>query len=220
MAFFSSCSEDDSQLVKGPVEPVAGCSTAAPATTHVLPPGGRFVSVPQSIREFASKMECPVYQINAQRFFGPPTAVLKNWAPEGESEVFIGRLPREIMEPELVPWLEQIGPIFQLRLMMDFSGSNKGFCFVKYYTEEQANLAVEVLNKKRLHEQTVVVAKSVDNKRLVLNGVSTDTTEDYVRQVVQSMAEGVVDIEISWEVEDGRPVNQEGVVLVTYQTHR
>jgi len=38
------------------------------------------------------------------------------------------------------------GRIYEMRLMMDFSGSNRGYCFVQYYTPQEAERAVMMLN--------------------------------------------------------------------------
>lgn len=60
--------------------------------------------------------------------------------------MFVGRIPRDCFEPELVPIFEQAGQIYELRLMMDFSGTNRGYCFVNYFTKYQAQLAIQILN--------------------------------------------------------------------------
>lgn len=62
------------------------------------------------------------------------------------SEVFVGKLPRNCYEPELVPVFEKAGKIYELRLMMDFSGTNRGYCFVHYFEPEEADRAVRELN--------------------------------------------------------------------------
>lgn len=56
------------------------------------------------------------------------------------------------MEPELVPLLEKYGKIYELRLMMDFSGTNRGYCFVKFYTSEAASRAVAELDNYEIRK--------------------------------------------------------------------
>ncbi len=67
------------------------------------------------------------------------------WSISG-CEVFVGKVPRDVYEPELVPVFEKIGKIYELRLMMDFSGTNRGYCFVHYYSQDDAIRAVRDLN--------------------------------------------------------------------------
>ena len=85
-------------------------------------------------------------QINGQRLYGPPNGYNGPKPPRG-SELFCGRLPRDIFEDVLVPVFEQIAPLYQLRLMMDFSGTNRGFCFVSYWKPNDADRALVTLNQ-------------------------------------------------------------------------
>ena len=52
--------------------------------------------------------------------------------PSRGCEVFVGKIPRDLFEDEIFPVFEKIGPIYELRLMMDFDGRNRGFCFVMF----------------------------------------------------------------------------------------
>ena len=58
--------------------------------------------------------------------------------------MFVGKIPRDLYEDELVPVFEKIGKIYELRLMMDFSGSNRGYAFVMYTSTSDARRAVKV----------------------------------------------------------------------------
>lgn len=55
---------------------------------------------------------------------GPP--------PPRGCEVFVGKIPRDMYEDELVPLFDRAGKIYELRLMMEFSGANRGYAFVTY----------------------------------------------------------------------------------------
>uniref|UniRef100_A0A8P4KDE3 Heterogeneous nuclear ribonucleoprotein Q acidic domain-containing protein n=1 Tax=Dicentrarchus labrax TaxID=13489 RepID=A0A8P4KDE3_DICLA len=56
-----------------------------------------------------------------QRKYGgpPPEDVFKGTQPGIGTEVFVGKIPRDLYEDELVPLFESAGPIWDLRLMMD-----------------------------------------------------------------------------------------------------
>ncbi len=59
-------------------------------------------------------------------------------------KVFIGKLPRELFEDELIPLCEEVGKIWDLRLMTDpASGFNKGYCFVTYCSQSDSAKACE-----------------------------------------------------------------------------
>ena len=64
-------------------------------------------------------------------------------------QIFVGKIPRDLFEDELVPLFEKAGPIWDLRLMMDpLSGLNRGYAFVTFCTKEAAQQAVKLV---RLH---------------------------------------------------------------------
>ena len=62
-------------------------------------------------------------------------------------EIFVGKIPRDLFEDELVPLFEKAGPIWDLRLMMDpLSGLNRGYAFVTFCTKEAAQEAVKLVH--------------------------------------------------------------------------
>lgn len=61
-------------------------------------------------------------------------------------QIFVGKIPRDLFEDELVPLFEKAGPIWDLRLMMDpLSGLNRGYAFVTFCTKEAAQQAVKLV---------------------------------------------------------------------------
>lgn len=56
--------------------------------------------------------------------------------------------------------------IYELRLMMDFNGNNRGFAFVKYCAQADAKRALKELNNMEIRKGRLLgVCKSVDNCR-------------------------------------------------------
>jgi len=63
------------------------------------------------------------------------------------SQIFVGKIPRDLFEDELVPLFEKAGPIWDLRLMMDpLSGMNRGYAFLTFCTKEAAQEAVQLVS--------------------------------------------------------------------------
>jgi len=61
-------------------------------------------------------------------------------------QIFVGKIPRDLFEDELVPLFEKAGPIWDLRLMMDpLSGLNRGYAFVTFCTKDAAQEAVKLV---------------------------------------------------------------------------
>ncbi|XP_076419710.1 uncharacterized protein LOC143271732, partial [Peromyscus maniculatus bairdii] len=64
-----------------------------------------------------------------QRKYGgpPPDSVYSGQQPSVGTEIFVGKIPRDLFEDELVPLFEKAGPIWDLRLMMDpLTSLNRG----------------------------------------------------------------------------------------------
>ncbi|XP_077298856.1 putative RNA-binding protein 46 [Arctopsyche grandis] len=139
---------------------------------------------------------CPLTQTNGERIFGPPP----NWrsfTPTRGSEVFIGKIPRDCYEDELVPVLNLAGPLYMLRLKMDFSGHNRGFAFALYESPEVATSAVALLNKFAIRPGVHLgVTLSVDNRELVIYGLPYDSTPLGVARVLESHVSGFQNITI------------------------
>lgn len=61
-------------------------------------------------------------------------------------QVFVGKIPRDLYEDELVPLFEKAGPIWDLRLMMDpLSGQNRGYAFITFCNKDAALEAVKLV---------------------------------------------------------------------------
>uniref|UniRef100_A0A3Q3GPT7 Heterogeneous nuclear ribonucleoprotein R n=1 Tax=Labrus bergylta TaxID=56723 RepID=A0A3Q3GPT7_9LABR len=83
-----------------------------------------------------------------QRKYGgpPPEDMFKGTQPGIGTEVFVGKIPRDLYEDELVPLFESAGPIWDLRLMMDpLSGQNRGYAFITYCNKDDAQKAVKLV---------------------------------------------------------------------------
>ncbi len=66
----------------------------------------------------------------------------------------------------------KVGKIYELRLMMDFSGSNRGYFFVRYTNREDAKKAVRQLNNYEIRPgKNLGVIHSVDNRKLWISGI-------------------------------------------------
>ena len=72
----------------------------------------------------------------------PPDSVCPGVQPGTGTEVFVGKMPRDLYEDELVPLSEKAGPIWALRLMTDpLSGQSRGSAFITFCRKEAAEEA-------------------------------------------------------------------------------
>ncbi|KAF3837785.1 hypothetical protein F7725_009553 [Dissostichus mawsoni] len=66
--------------------------------------------------------------------------------PGSQCEVFISQIPRDTYEDVLIPLFGSVGPLWEFRLMMNFSGQNRGFAYAKYSSPAVVSDAVHLLN--------------------------------------------------------------------------
>jgi Q family heterogeneous nuclear ribonucleoprotein R len=168
--------------------------------------------------ELAKKTGYELMQTNGQRKYGPPPHWKGPPPPKG-SEVFIGKLPRDMYEDELVPLFEKVGTIYELRLMMDFSGSNRGFGFVQFTNPQEAQRAVKELDNYEVRPKRFIgVVKSVDNCRLFVGGLPKYKTKEEIASELGKHVDGITDVILYSSVVDKS--KSRGFAFVEFQNHR
>ena len=101
----------------------------------------------------------------------------------------MGKVPRDMYEDELVPLFESIGTIYELRLMMDFSGTNRGYAFVKFTSCTDAKAAVLKLNNYQVRKGWHLgVVLSDDNDRLFIGGIPRQKTKDELHNEINKVS--------------------------------
>uniref|UniRef100_T1J1J1 RRM domain-containing protein n=1 Tax=Strigamia maritima TaxID=126957 RepID=T1J1J1_STRMM len=160
-----------------------------------------------------------IIQENGQRKYGGPPPDWQGQPPPKGSEVFVGKIPRDCFEDELVPVFEKIGKIYEFRLMMDFSGSNRGYAFVMYSHPAEAQKAVKQLNNFEIRKGKYLgVVKSVDNCRLFVGGIPKTKTKEEILAEMAKVTEGVVNVILYSSVTD--KTKSRGFAFVEYENHR
>lgn len=158
-------------------------------------------------------------QFNGQRKYWNPQWN-KAHPPRG-CEVFVGKIPRDCYEDELVPVFEKIGEIYELRLMMDFSGFNRGYAFVQFTAVAHAEQAVEQLDNYEIRpDQRIGVCKSVDNCRLFVSQIPKTKTQKEIHQAMSEITEEVEDVIVQTDPKAQPGEHNRGFAFVEYTTHR
>ncbi|XP_004701424.1 APOBEC1 complementation factor [Echinops telfairi] len=99
-----------------------------------------------ALRALIQRTGYSLVQENGQRKYGGPPPDWDAAPPERGCEIFIGKLPRDLFEDELIPLCEKIGKIYEMRMMMDFNGNNRGYAFVTFSNKQEAKNAIKQLN--------------------------------------------------------------------------
>lgn len=160
-----------------------------------------------------------IVQRNGQRIYGGPPPNWQGPPPSKGTEIFVGKIPREMFEWELVPIFEMCGFIYELRLMMDFSGSNRGYLFVRYSKREEASRALKELNNFEIRPGKFIgVIPSVDNRKLWISGLPKNRSADEIRDEMSKLTDGVTAVSIYYSYTD--KTKTRGYAFVEYLTHR
>ncbi|GIY43730.1 RNA-binding protein 47 [Caerostris extrusa] len=172
----------------------------------------------EAINKLLEKTGYEITNENGQRKYGPKDTNNMPIPPKG-SEVFVGKLPRDVFEDELVPLFEQIGPIYEMRLMMDYGTSNRGFAFVTYTCPDHAKKAIEDLNNHEIRKGRFIgVCKSVDNCRLFVGGIPKSKTKEEILEEMQKVTEFVHKVILYSSIAD--KTKNRGFAFVEYDNHK
>ncbi len=131
-------------------------------------------------------------------------------------EVFISQIPRDVYEDRLIPLFQSVGTIYEFRLMMNFSGQNRGFAYAKYSDPITASTAVMTLHHYRLPDGgCLTVRKSTEKRQLRLGDLPTSINQVKLLTVLRMVSDGVEDVMLKMAGPKGREV----VALVNYSSH-
>ena len=160
----------------------------------------------------------PLIQENGQRKYGPPP----HWTdeePDRGCEVFVGKIPRDCFEDELIPILERVGFVFEFRLMMEYSGYNRGYGFVMYTSRDTVKKAVSELNNFEIRKNRMIGhCRSVDNCRLFVGGIPKNKKKEEILEEMRKVTEDVVNVIVYPSAND--KTKNRGFAFVQYTNHR
>ena len=120
------------------------------------------------------------------------------------------RISRDCFEDKLGPVFSSVGRIYELRLMIEFSGTIRSYCYVRYTTQEEA---INKLNNFYIRPgHSLAVTRSVDNMKLSIKNIPAfdKETEEQIVLELRTVVEGV----------DRVRFQPRGWVEVEFSTHR
>jgi len=148
---------------------------------------------------FARQVGMHFSQIHAQKILGPPYDH-EGPAPSTGCEVYVRNLPLDPQSvfPDLYDVFKEIGKIYQIRLLVNFSGFLKGFGFVVFYSRSDAEKAIIAIQGHYLRpDKPLHVQLSVDNHILTISNLPGDKSdEDIVAEVKSIAGEDVEEVKV------------------------
>lgn len=110
-----------------------------------------------------------------------------DFVPEKYSEIFVAGIPYEANIYELTEYFEQIGNLFQVKLMTKPGGElNRGYAFVTFLNHSLAVKALEKLASIPFKGRLLTMKISMDNCRIFVSGIPPTKTKDQIWQTLIS----------------------------------
>lgn len=157
---------------------------------------------------------------SGQRKYGGPPPEWEGPTPGPGCEIFVGKIPKEIFEDELIPIFEKVGKIWDLRLMIDpINGYNRGFAFITYCNKEDASSAQSTLDGYEIRKgKALKVNVSVPNLRLFVGNIPKSKSREEILQEFSKLTLGLSDV-IVYSSPDDRKKNR-GFCFLEYDSHK
>ncbi|CAL8264388.1 unnamed protein product [Lota lota] len=169
----------------------------------------------QKLEAWQKENKIQLSQVNGQRKYGGPPDEWEGPVPGAGCEVFISQIPRETFEDRLIPLFSVVGPLWEFRLMMNFSGMNRGFAYAKYGSHALAAAAVSRLHGVALEPGVhLSVRHSIEKSQLLIGELPENTQWAGLMQVLRSLSEGVEGLTLKSE-----PAVKGVSALVIYVSH-
>lgn len=112
--------------------------------------------------------------------------------PPPGSEVFIGRLPQDVYEHQLIPLFQRVGRLYEFRLMMTFSGLNRGFAYARYSSRRGAQAAIATLHNHLLRPSCpLLVCRSTEKCELSVDGLPPALSRRALLLALQPLGSGL-----------------------------
>ncbi|KAF7405782.1 hypothetical protein HZH68_005151 [Vespula germanica] len=189
--------------------------THRPILNDKIPDVTEQMEASRKILQLVTDFNYSLTQINGQRKFGPPL----DWtgpAPGPGCEIFVGKIPRTLYEHDIYPIFSSVGSIYEIRLMMDFSGRNRGYCFIMYTKPEDASRAVKELNRYEIcRGHKIGVVTSINHCRLHIKQLPLDIEAETVVKRIYEITDDVNEVAVYRDTNES-----ECYALICYKTHR
>ncbi|XP_036066374.1 heterogeneous nuclear ribonucleoprotein Q isoform X2 [Oryzias melastigma] len=174
------------------------------------------------IKELLDRTKYTLDVTTGQRKYGgpPPESVYSGPQPTVGTEIFVGKIPRDLFEDELVPLFEKAGSIWDLRLMMDpLSSLNRGYAFVTFCAKEAAQEAVKLCNNYEIRPgKHIGACISVANNRLFVGSIPKSKTKEQIVEEFSKVTDGLNDV-ILYHQPDDKKKNR-GFCFLEFEDHK
>lgn len=140
-----------------------------------------------------------------------------NWTdpePDKSCELYVKNIPRRFKGEDLWPLFERYGRIYHIRVLMDYNDFNRGFAFVKFAKESQAQICMELLNHYFVFPgYRLNIERSIDKSRLFANQIPKDVAAQVVQEKFKEIFPQLRDFFMPTVSQDKRSMDNDQLVL-------
>lgn len=158
---------------------------------------------------------------SGQRKYGGPPPNWEGPPPGPGHEVFCGKIPKDVMESELIPLFEKCGKLWDLRLMMDpNTKQSRSFAFVTFTEKTGVEAAVKQLDGYQIRPgKKLKVNLSIPNSRLFVGNIPKSKSRDDIMQEFSKVVDGL-QAAIIYNVPDDPKKKNRGFTFLDFESHK
>ncbi|PAA66896.1 hypothetical protein BOX15_Mlig006545g3 [Macrostomum lignano] len=191
----------------------AGAAAASGATPSKLGPDEA------KLKELLAEIKFCHEVTVGQRRLGPPIGA-EELKDSSQCEIFVGKLPKDMYEDRIYQMFRPVGPIYDIRVMVDPpTGMGRGFCFVCYTSKQDASKAVEKFHEYEIKPQRrLQVNLATPNLRLFVGNIPKTLDRAKLMDDFSRVLDGVVDVIVYGSADDPRKKNR-GFCFLEFDKH-
>ncbi|KAH9566324.1 hypothetical protein CY35_04G125200 [Sphagnum magellanicum] len=148
---------------------------------------------------------------------GEKSGELLKRPPHG-SEIFVGGITRDTTEEDLRNLCSCCGDIYEVRLLKDKdTGQNKGYAFVTFTNEKNAEKAIETLNDSEVKGRKLRFSHSQSKHRLFVGNIPKAWEKEELEKTLAEQGPGIQSVELLKDPKN--PGRNRGFAFVEYYNH-
>lgn len=157
-------------------------------------------------------------QINGRRI-----RTLDKWLgapPDSDCELYVNRIPKWTAEDSIIQAFQRFGQIYEIRFMLDFDKSCRGYCYVKYLEQRSALRAKEVMTHFQTEPfKTLKVSFSYDKCRLFIGNIPKEIDNQEIEYELRHMFPKIKRILMRNQIELPNNSKNRGFLFVDFSSH-
>lgn len=161
--------------------------------------------------------------LNTVQINGRLIRTLDKWLgspPDSDCELYINRIPRHYTEEGIIQAFQRFGQIYEIRFMLDFDKSCRGYCYVKFVDQRSALRAKETMNHFLTEPfKTFKVSFSFDKCRLFIGNIPKEIDHQEIESELRHMFPKIKGILMRNRIDLPDNSKNRGFVFVDFFSH-